>query len=135
MDLDAIAHGGSRAFDCCRWDFQNRFRIPADWGEAPGEHVSLQMDDCVFRAQINHVNGEAHAESVDAPAGNDPEALSLHELCGAGAEESAQAGPMGRSDAQVVRQAGLASCVESRGTFPRAGHVDSLSILAYGSGS
>src|SRR6266550_697105 len=83
------------------------------------------MDDHLFAGQVDHVDGEAHAEGVDAFAGENPQSVSGRKGIGGSAHEAAQAGPVSVSDCQASGEVLAAGAVQDIAAGHRLRHHNS----------
>jgi hypothetical protein len=70
------------------------------------------MNDGHGAIQINDIDGKSHAQSMNAVAGNNPEARAITEVTRSKSEQATQPGPVGVSDGQRCGEIGLAGVVE-----------------------
>ena len=71
------------------------------------------MDDHLVAIQVDHIDGEAHGQSMNAPARNNPEAAAFTEVTGGCSQQTAEARPVRVGKRQRGRQVGLPRLVES----------------------
>src|SRR5579863_9783471 len=86
--------------------------MPADWGDAPGAQLGLDVNHGQGLVEIDHVNSESHAQSMNAMAGDNPEAVAVTEVISSQAEQAAQAGPMRVGDGEGGGEIGLPGSIK-----------------------
>ncbi len=76
------------------------------------------MNDGHGAIQINDIDRKSHAQSMNAVAGNNPEASTITEVTRSESEQATQPRPVGVGDGQRCGEIGLASGVWLKGAVP-----------------
>src|SRR3954469_6646451 len=90
-------------------EFQNRVRSEIHC-KAPGPEVCPNLLDVTLTVEKYHVDGNAHPESVNGLAGNDPEACILVQV--RYAQQALAPRPAGRSQPHPVRNRAIPALVD-----------------------
>src|SRR5260221_14597218 len=78
--------------------------------------------------EVDDVDGEPHADSMNAAAGNDPEAVSITEVTGSQTQEASKASPVRIGDSKRRGQIGLTSSIESLPLRRKDSHIHPLRL-------
>ena len=116
--LNSIAHSGSCFGRGATRQFQYRRRAASDRSKTPGPQIALDVDYGHGTIQIDHVDGKSHAQSMNAVAGDNPEAGAVTEVTRSQAKQAAQTSPVRVGHGQgcgEIRLAGPIECLPLRG--------------------
>jgi hypothetical protein len=102
--------------------FQHGRCLQRDWGETPGPQFALDVDYGMCAIEVDHVDGKPHAQSMNAAAGDNPEAAAITEVTLSQAEKPAQARPVSIRYGHRCGKRRLASSVESLPPRGENGH-------------
>ncbi len=72
----------------------------------------LDINDCHPGIQINDVDGESHAQSMNAVTRGNPEGGAVTEVTRSGSKQAAKPGPVRIGDGQGCSEVGLAGLIE-----------------------
>jgi len=112
--VNSIAHCRSSFHNRATGEFQHGLGLQPDWRQTPGPQLGLDVNYPVCAIEVDDVDGKPHAQSMNAMAGDDPEAVAITEVTRSNAQEPTQASPVRIRDGQ------------SRGEMPLAGSVECL---------
>src|SRR6266576_1067352 len=112
-DLDLISERCPRGVQDIAWQLDYRRGLHAYGSDAPGFQILFQVNHSLLFIQVEHIDREAHRESVDSPRRNDPQALSCMKATGFGAHQAAKARPVGCGDGQLGGEICLARPIKS----------------------
>ena len=75
-------------------EFQHRSRLDPDRSDSPGAQLRLDVDYVHGAIKIDGINGKSHAQSMNAVAGNDPEAITVTEVTRGHPQQATEPRPM-----------------------------------------
>src|SRR5689334_16678949 len=79
-NFDAVTDGCACGLESRRRQLQYRRSLHANRSKTPWCQIRFDMKHYLVAIQVQNVDGEFHAERVDAVAGQDPEAASIAEF-------------------------------------------------------
>src|ERR1700739_706080 len=86
--------------------------MSSHWSDAPRLQLRLHVNYRQGLVEVNHVDGESHAQSMNAMAGNNPEAVAVTEVMVGPTQQAAEAAPVGVGDGEGGGEIRLPGSIE-----------------------